>query len=221
MKKTISINISGIVFNIDEDAFDKLKLYMERLKSHFRNTEGGEEIINDIENRIAELLQSKLGSEKQVITDKDIDEVIEKMGQPSDFTEDDDQDGQEEGETTSSSQYKRLYRDPENRILGGVSSGIAAYFKIDPLWIRLLFVVFTIFPGIGILIYIILWIVVPEARTTTEKLEMKGEPVNISNIEKSISEEITQIKDKLSDLTDEAKKTFKKKVAHPDLVRTR
>lgn len=211
MKKTFTINISGIVFNIDEDAYEKLNAYLDKLKRHFKGSEGGDEIINDIETRIAEILQGKLSDTKQVISIGDIGEIIEIMGQPSEFTEED-----EPGETRSETYkspgpYKRLYRDVDNRMLGGVSSGIAAYLSIDPVWIRLIFVILTLFSGIGILIYIILWIVVPEARTTAEKLEMKGEKVNISNIEKSIQEELNSLKDKINDLTDEAKRTFKKK----------
>jgi phage shock protein PspC (stress-responsive transcriptional regulator) len=96
-------------------------------------------------------------------------------------------------------------------MLGGVCSGIGIYFNIDPLWVRLLFVVLALAPGIGILAYLILWIVVPEAATTAEKLEMRGEPINVSNIEKSIRKEVDKLKDTINELTDDAKSTFKKK----------
>jgi len=209
MKKTFNINISGIIFHIDEDAYEKLSLYLKRLKQHFDKTDSGKDIIGDIENRIAELLQEKLSDKKQVIILADIDEVITLMGEPYEFSE--------EEETSSNSQQsyqktygKRLFRDTDTRIIGGVCSGIAAYFNIDPLWVRLGFVL-AAFSGFGFLIYLILWIAIPEAHTTAERLEMKGEEVNISNIEKSIREEFNHLKNKINDLTDQAKKTYKKK----------
>jgi len=211
MKKTFTINISGIVFNIDEDAYEKLGSYLRKIKKHFQGSEGGEEIINDIESRIAEILQDKMSDKKQVVTIDDIDEIIEIMGQPDEFTEENPEEDKAEDETFEAPRYKRLYRDVDSRMLGGVCAGIAAYLKTDPVWIRLIFVVLTLFSGIGILIYLIMWIVVPEARTTAEKLEMKGRRVNISNIEKSIQDEVEHLKDKINDLTDEAKNTFKKK----------
>ncbi len=211
MKKTFTINISGIVFNIDEDAYEKLGSYLRKIKKHFQGSEGGEEIINDIESRIAEILQNKMSDKKQVVIIDDIDEIIEIMGQPDEFTGESSEENKAEDETFEAPRYKRLYRDVDSRLLGGVCAGIAAYLKTDPVWIRLIFVVLTLFSGIGVLIYLILWIVVPEARTTAEKLEMKGRRVNISNIEKSIQDEVDHLKDKINDLTDEAKNTFKKK----------
>ncbi|MCD4774099.1 MAG: PspC domain-containing protein [Bacteroidales bacterium] len=212
MKKTFNINISGIIFHIDEDAYEKLNAYLKRLKQHFTRTDGSEDIIKDIESRIAELLQEKITDKKQVVSLNDIDEVISVMGEPFEFSE--------ENEKTESQKYsrqtykpnygKRLYRDTEDRILGGVCSGIAAYFNIDSLWVRLAFVV-AAFSGFGFLIYIVLWIAIPEARTTRERLEMRGEEINISNIEKSIRDEFDHIKTKINDLTDQAKQTYKKK----------
>ena len=213
MKKTFTINISGIIFHIDEDAYEKLNKYLRTIKRHFSGTDGADEIINDIEMRIAEILQGKLSEKKEVINFTDVEEVISIMGEPSEFDDTEEEKG-ESGAPRESETYryqKRLYRDPENKILGGVSSGLGAYFNIDPVWIRLLFVLLTVFSGIGILIYIVMWIVVPVASSTAERLEMRGEPVNISNIEKSIREEVDHLKSKLNDLTDEAKKTFKKK----------
>ena len=209
MKKTFNINISGIIFHIDEDAYEKLNLYLKRLKQHFAKTDGGEDIINDIESRIAELLQEKISDKKQVITLKDIDEVISVMGEPFEFTED--EETQSKTHQTYRPAYgKRLFRNTEERIIGGVCSGIASYFNIDPLWIRLAFVV-AAFSGFGFLLYLILWIAVPEARTTRERLEMRGEEINISNIEKSIREEFDHLKTKINDLTNQAKQTYKKK----------
>ncbi|MCP4551232.1 MAG: PspC domain-containing protein [Bacteroidetes bacterium] len=207
MKKTFTINISGIIFHIDDDAYSKLNSYLSSIKRHFNNLNGKEEVIADIENRIAEILQAKLTDTKQVIGIEDIDEVILIMGQPSEFA-DEEEDSSEPSRTHHA--YKRLYRDSENKMIGGVASGIAAYLHTDPLWIRILFII-SLFTTLGIFIYVILWIALPEALTTTERLEMKGEKVNISNIEKSLKDEFDNLKGKINDLTKQAKETVKKK----------
>ncbi len=192
MNKTLNINLAGLIFHIDEDAFKQLERYLDTLKRQFRQTEGGSEIISDIENRIAELFRERNAEGKEVITLTDVLEVIEIMGQPEDYL-----DAQEEtGPSGSSSTYsgaKRLMRDSDNRVIGGVSSGVAAYFNVDVIWIRLLFIL-LFFVGPGFLVYLIMWIVIPRAKTTAEKLMMRGEPVNISNIQKSIKEEFTDVK---------------------------
>lgn len=214
MKKTFNININGIIFHIDEDAYQKLNAYLEQLKSHFRNTDGREEIISDIESRIAEILQSKLDDKKQVVGIEDVNEVIRIMGQPFEFTEEAEEAEAGSGSGEKARYYtpqKRLYRDPDNKIIGGVASGIAAYLNVDSIWIRLLFLI-ALIPGfLGLWVYIILWIVMPEAMTTAERLEMRGEPVNISNIEKSIKDEFEDLKSRLNDLSNKAKETYKKK----------
>lgn len=213
MKKTLTINISGIIFHIDEDAYDKLNAYLDTLRKHFNKTQGKDEIITDIEGRIAELLQERITDAKQVISIDDISEVIALMGEPGEF-EPDEQEVGEESEPMGAESIrgpKRLYRDPDNKVIGGVASGLAAYLNIDVLWVRLAFALFTIVWLSGALVYIVLWIAMPEARSTAEKLQMKGEKVNISNIEKSIKEEVTHLKDKINDLTNQAKKTVEKK----------
>jgi len=224
MKKTFTINISGIIFHIDEDAFDKLSNYLETIKGFFTNSEGREEIISDIESRIAEMLQAKITGGKQVITIEDIDEVIAVMGEPEQI-------GAANGAETKSAKpkeetrsHKRLYRDPDNKVLGGVCGGIGAYFNFDPVWIRVAFVVALFLFGSGPLLYIILWIIIPEAVTTAEKLEMRGEPVNVSNIEKTIQEEISGLKDRLKNIKEDAKtaysKNFRKRPKHTAAEKT-
>lgn len=216
MKKTFTINISGIIFHIDEDAYSKLNSYLSSIKIHFNNLDGREEVISDIESRIAEILQSKLNDAKQVIVLDDINEVIAIMGQPSDFADEEDEPAKK-AYSYEQAGYKRLYRDPENKMIGGVASGIGAYLHIDPLWVRILFIL-SLFTTLGAFIYIILWIVVPEAITTSERLEMKGEKVNISNIEKSIKDEFDHLKGKINDLTEQAKETVKKKSDVPKTI---
>ncbi len=211
MKKTFTINIGGIIFHIDDDAYTKLNAYLANIKKHFTKLEGCDEIIADIESRIAEILQSKLTKTKEVIVLSDINEVIERMGEPSDFIEDDEK--EEPQKSYSHQTYKRLYRDTEDKLIGGVASGIAAYFNIDPLWVRLLFVL-SIFTTLGPFIYLILWIALPEAMTAAERLEMRGKKVTISNIEKSVKEEFENIKDRFSDLSEQAKESYKKTSPH-------
>ncbi len=201
MKKTVTINISGIIFHIDEDAFEMLSSYLDRVKRHFSKSEGREEIVGDIESRIAEILQEKLTDYKQVISIEDIREVTGLMGEPDEF-------GGEEEQQETVKKSRRLYRDPDNKMIAGVSSGLGWYFDIDPVWFRGLFIVTLFFSGAGVIAYLIMWLVVPEARGTAEKLEMRGEPVNLSSIEASISHEFKELKGKLNELADEAKHTF-------------
>ena len=205
MKKTIKINISGLVFHIDEDAFEKLENYIERLKARLKGTPGESEIIADIESRIAELFQTRITAEKEVIVLGDVREVISVLGEPEEIEESGDD---TEFHSTDSRDYsyrearKRIYRDPGNRYLGGVCGGLGEYFGIDPLIFRILFIVFTLVYGVGILIYLLLWVVVPEARTRAEKLEMRGEDINITNIEKSIRREYDRVKDNVEGIRD-------------------
>jgi len=212
MKKTVSINISGIIFHIDDDAFERLSRYLNSIKRHFAKMEGKEEIITDIESRIAEVLQEKLQDNKQVISIEDIQEVISIMGEPSEMDEDSDyEEPRREYSAYSPRRPKRLYRDPDGRMIAGVSSGLAAYFNIDPVWFRIIFIVSLFISGAGLIAYIVLWIVIPQAVTTAEKLEMRGEPVNISNIERSVRDEFDNMKGKFNEFAGEAKETFKKK----------
>jgi phage shock protein PspC (stress-responsive transcriptional regulator) len=211
MKKTVSINISGIIFHIDDDAFERLSRYLNSIKRHFAKMEGKEEIITDIESRIAEVLQEKLQDNKQVISIEDIEEVISIMGEPSEMDEDNDYEEPRPYKPYTYSRGKRLYRDPDGRMIAGVASGLAAYFNIDPVWVRIIFIVSLFIGFAGFIAYVVLWIVVPEAITTAEKLEMRGEPVNISNIERSVRDEFDNVKGKFNEFAGEARETFKKK----------
>ena len=208
MNKTLNINLAGLIFHIDEDAFNRLEQYLNILKRQFSNTDGGNEIISDIETRIAELFREQTSDSKEVINMADVEQVIGIMGEPEDYLDAEEETVPPESELRGA---RRIFRDPENRIIGGVSSGLAAYFNIDPLWIRLLFVV-LFFSGPGILIYIIMWIVVPKANTTAEKLRMRGEPVNISNIQRSIRDEMRGVED--------SARNFSKKAANYDYSRS-
>ncbi len=191
MKITVSINLGGYSFNIDEDAYAELKRYLKNLELHFAGEESSSEILSDIEARMAELLRVKLTGYKQVITIEDVREVISIMGTPEDIS---DNEGPSRKEKFSTPGSHRMYRDPDKRIIGGVCSGMGAYWDIEPWIIRVIFVALSLAGGLGILVYLILYIVLPEAKTTAQKIEMKGDPVNIHNIKESVKKEFDTVR---------------------------
>ena len=201
MNKTISINLGGFFFHIDEDAYQKLSRYFDAVKRSLA-PDGRDEIMNDIESRIAELFQERIQNEKQVIGLVEIDAVIGIMGQPEDYKIDEDASNSKFNSSYyNASKPKKLYRDKDNSLLGGVAAGFGHYLNIDPLWVRILFIITTFISfGTAIIIYLILWILIPEAVTTSQKLEMKGEPINISNIERKVKEGIDEIADKIGSI---------------------
>ncbi|MCK5137167.1 MAG: PspC domain-containing protein [Bacteroidales bacterium] len=212
MKKAIKINLSGIIFHIDDDAYEKLKAYLDNISRHFSNKQESKEIIDDIESRIAELFQERITAETQVITVAIVNEVIDIMGNPEDFADSGEEPDEKHTFHESYSTSKRLYRNPENSVVGGICGGLAAYFGIDPVIFRLLFVIFFFAGGASILVYVILWIVLPKAETAAQKLEMRGEKVNVSNLEKKIREEYENVKDNVKENVSKAKNsdTYKK-----------
>jgi phage shock protein PspC (stress-responsive transcriptional regulator) len=276
MKKNISINISGIIFHIEEDGYENLRKYLDSINRYFATFEDSSEILADIESRVAEIFLSKLNEGKQVITFEDVNSLIATMGSVSDFKAAEEQEfsqKQQREQTTNTDYYtntsaagegekaftssrqllrdekrkilggvcsgmanyfsvdpvwirllfaltafaygitilvyiimwivvpgssnldepevgKKMFRDPEHKVVGGVSGGLAAYFGLDLVLVRLLFIVFTIFFGIGFLVYIVLWVALPEAKTLTDRMEMQGEPVTLSNIESNIKKNL-------------------------------
>jgi len=199
MNKTVNINLGGMFFHIDEDAYQKLTRYFDAIKRSLSKSSGQEEIIKDIEMRVSELLNEKQQSDKHVVGLKDVDEVIAVMGQPEDYIiEEDNANAPYNRDYSAPRSTKKLYRDKENGMIGGVATGLGHYFGIDAVWLKIMFLVFVFAGfGTGILAYIILWIVTPEAVTTAEKLEMNGEPVTISNIEKKVREEFDSVSGKI------------------------
>ncbi|WP_439128009.1 PspC domain-containing protein [Polaribacter sp.] len=211
MNKTININLGGFFFHIDETAYQKLKRYLESIsRSLSEDPQGKNEIIADIEARISELLSEKITDARQVVNESDIEDIIAIMGQPEDYAE---------AEVTySEANYsyqrnnasgKKLFRDGDDKFLGGVASGIGHYFDIDAIWVRLGLLALFFGAGFGIILYIILWILLPEAKTTAEKLQMEGEPVNIDNIEKKIREEFTHVSENVKDFANNASEKIK------------
>ncbi len=287
MKKNISINISGIIFHIEEDGYETLRKYLDSIKRYFASFEDSSEILSDIESRIAEIFLAKLNEGKQVITAEDVSSLIATMGSVSDFKAAEEQEFSGEFAQTESSQKqsksssshaaaKKLLRDQKRKILGGVCAGFGHYFNIDPVWprllfallvlgsygsliivyiilwivlpasedleeepsvkkmfrdtekkviggvasgvaaffgadialIRVLFVIATIFGGLGLIVYIILWIALPQAKTITERMQMQGEPVTLSNIE-------TTVKKSMNEKDQEEESTLTKIVLFP------
>ena len=210
MNKTININLGGFFFHIDEIAYQKLRTYLASIsKSLSDDAHGKNEIIADIEARISELLSEKITDARQVVSEGDIEDIIVIMGQPEDYTEEVYSDASYSYKRNSAS-GKKLFRDGDDKFLGGVASGVAHYFDIDTIWIRLLFLIVTVAGvGAGILVYIALWILLPEAKTTAEKLQMEGEAVNIDNIEKKIREEFTNVSESFRNAANQASEKIK------------
>lgn len=201
MNKTVNINLGGLFFHIDEDAYQKLNRYFDAIKRSLSNASGQDEIMKDIEMRIAEIFSEQQISDKHVIGLKEVDAMIAIMGQPEDYRL------EEEGETqaTPPPNYtktsKKLYRDIDNNLLGGVAAGFGHYLGIDALWVRLIIVLLLIGSFFTFaFIYVLLWILIPKAVTTSEKLEMTGEPVNLSSIEKKIRAEYENIEKKIENI---------------------
>lgn len=186
MNKSTIINISGIAFYIDEDAFIKLNNYLDKVHKYFETYEDKEEIIGDIENRIAEKFNEDMKNPHSVITLDKVNEVIKSMGETEDFLNEETEtqkDSKELVETEISKIKKKLYRDPENKVIGGVASGLAAYTGLNADLIRIIFVILTLVPSSpGFFIYILLLIFAPEANSITERIEMTGEPMTLENI---------------------------------------
>jgi len=173
MKITENINLAGLIFTIDQDALLKLQNYLNSIERYFGAKDERDEILTDIEARIAELFQTQLNKSKEVITIIEVDQVIEVLGMPEEFLGESRKD---EEKVNSGSTYRphKMYRDPDNRILGGVCSGMAEYFNIDHVIMRVLFVIFAFFAMGGAIVYIALWIILPPAISVTDKFEMKG-----------------------------------------------
>jgi phage shock protein PspC (stress-responsive transcriptional regulator) len=170
MDKTININLGGILFQVDEEAFRILRDYLQAINQRFANVQGGHETIEDIESRIAEIFQAQKGT-AGVITRENVEKMISVIGKPEEF----DTDEYEKEAPVYTSRKKRMYRNNNDKIVGGVCSGIAAYLNSDPVLFRILFVLFTAFFGAGFFIYVGLWIALPVARTDTQKREMYGD----------------------------------------------
>lgn len=176
MKRTIQINLAGTIFNIDDDAYEILRDYLSLVERQFRSGVEGREVINDLETRMSELFTERLKPLRQVVSVEDVNEVLKVLGAPEDIG------GRTDGGQRYSQSYsgrydgprraRRMYRDGQDKSIGGVCSGLAYYFNTDPLLLRILFVI-GLFMGFGFLLYLILWIALPQAVTTEQIREMK------------------------------------------------
>jgi phage shock protein PspC (stress-responsive transcriptional regulator) len=192
MKVTVNINLGGYAFNVDDDAYERLRQYMKSLEKEFSGEPGVSEIMSDIEGRISELFKARLNAYKQVITMKDVEEVMAILGSPELIS------GSEPAGEVPPRSSRRMYRDPDRRVFGGVCAGVSAYLDWDPLILRIIFAILIFAGGFGLGLYLILWIVLPEAKTTAQKLEMRGDPVTIDNIKDSVRQEFETVKKKMN-----------------------
>ncbi len=202
MKKTLTVNLGGTVFHIDEDAYQLLDKYLSNLRLHFRKEEGSDEIMNDFELRISELFSEKVRLGYSVITIEHAEEVIKRMGKPEEiFGESASEETKEEykAKVETVSTKRRLFRNPDDRILGGVASGFAAYMGWDPTAVRLALILLMFFYGVTIPVYLILWLVVPMANTAADKLQMRGESVTIENIGKTVTDGFEKVSNNVND----------------------
>jgi phage shock protein PspC (stress-responsive transcriptional regulator) len=199
MNKTIIININGIVFHIEEDAYEILKSYMTDVQRHFLNSADSLEITTDIENRIAEMFNEILLKEgKQVVVVQDVNTVVEQMGSVEDFeTVEDGEKPHAQPAFAYSTESRRLFRDPDDHLVAGVCAGIANYFDFNPVWIRLLFALAVAFAGTGFILYVILWIVVPKAVTRADRMAMKGQKLDLQGFKTNFEEELNTVKGNL------------------------
>lgn len=188
MNKTISIHIQGFAFILEEQAYEALQKYLADLAQILQNEEGKDEILQDIELRIVELLQEQVG--ERVVQLDQIQRIIELLGSPEAFEDQEQPKASAQGAAHANVSYeqKRFFRDTDTAILGGVTSGVAAYFNIDVVFVRVAFVLFTMVFGSGIPIYLLLWIITPAAKTASEKLQMKGMPINVESIKSEFKE---------------------------------
>lgn len=201
MNKTVTANISGVVFHIETDAYEKLHQYLNTIRNYFVDSDGTDEIMADIEARIAELFKEILDEGKDVITMVNVQKVIGIMGEPEQYMDEEPSSEYTHQQYTrnNNTKSKKLYRDPDDNILGGVCSGLGHYFGIDRIWLRAAFLIAVIAGfGTGFIVYLILWIIVPSAKNTAEKLEMKGEPINVQNIGNTIKDEFDSFKKKVN-----------------------
>jgi phage shock protein PspC (stress-responsive transcriptional regulator) len=199
MNKTITCNIAGLVFNVEEQAYEKLNAYLKAVKNTLINKEGGEEVYADIEGRVAEIFTERLSSRQEVVLEKDVEYVITAMGEPQDFILDDDYAKEsynpkiDTGFNTNKKSEKTLMRDTDNGVIAGVCSGLSAYLGWDVVFVRILFLLALFLTGFGFIVYIVLWIAAPEAKSSTDRLRMRGEPITLDTISQEVAEAVERV----------------------------
>jgi phage shock protein PspC (stress-responsive transcriptional regulator) len=216
MKKTLSIHIGKQLFTIEEDAYSLLQSYLERLERKFQNEQGKEEIIEDIEYRFAELFASYLQSSRVVVEESDVKQAIDSLGQIEDFEAENENVNEETNSkkdnsekqnfnSTNASGQKRLFRDTDNRILGGVCAGLSHYLGIDVVFVRIIFIL-CLMLGFGFGLYLVLWIVFPSIKSPADRLQMQGKAVTVDTIKEEFNKAGQRIKNDTKDLDKRIKK---------------
>ncbi len=186
MKQTLTVNLNGIVFHIDNDAYEMLQDYLQKVESNL-NSEDVADVLQDIEARIGELFTEMLRKQGvQVVNVAMTEQVMQQLGDPEMFADDEESGVKSQESGQKRPIKKRLYRDVDNDLLGGVCAGLGAYFGIDAIWFRLLLVFFMVVYGAGFFLYLLLWIIVPAARTAAQRLEMRGIEPSVGNIEQEV-----------------------------------
>ncbi len=189
MKKALQISLAKTLFTIEEDAYARLEEYLSAVRKHFSATAGSAEIIDDIEGSIAEQLIER---KERIVSIEIIEAILAKMGKVEDFDDGISSESSPKRESTTGG--KKLYRNPSDAIIAGVCSGIAAYFGWETLWVRLGFFALTFLNGFGFLLYIVLWVIMPEAKSAAQKLEMTGTPVTLENLSETVRERVNEIR---------------------------
>ncbi|MDR1356710.1 MAG: PspC domain-containing protein [Tannerellaceae bacterium] len=210
MKKTLTVNLGGTVFHIDEDAYQLLEKYLSNLRIHFSKEEGVDEVMSDFELRISEILNERIRLGYEVITIEHVETVIKRMGKIEDIFGEESSHSEPEVEastqqTTRERVGRRFFRNPDDRILGGVCGGLAAYMGWDPTPVRLLLFLLMFLYGVTIPVYLILWLVVPTAKTATERLQMRGESITVENIGKTVTDGFEKVSSNVKDYVNSGK----------------
>jgi phage shock protein PspC (stress-responsive transcriptional regulator) len=181
MKRVLNVGIGGVSFTIDEDAYNKLEKYLEKFRQRIKMGSQTSDVMEDIEQRIAELFTFELKTKQSVVNMTIVDKVIAQLGMPDGETMDD---FDIPGSTYDYIRYsKRLYRDPDNKTIAGVCSGLGHYFNVDITLMKIIFLI-LLFTTFGFWIYIVIWIVTPEAVTPAQKCEMRGMPATAENMKR-------------------------------------
>lgn len=194
MKKTVHVNVGGFAFVMEETAYEQLSMYLNNVRHNLGNDVDANEVMNDIEARIAEIFREALRtSGKQVVEIILIDQVISVMGKPEDYG-DGSENNKTQEQTYQEPTQRTLFRDGENKMVGGVASGLANYFGWDPVVVRIIFVLLLFGFGVGATIYVVLWMIIPEAKSTADKLRMRGQPVNVDTIKQRFNDFKSDVK---------------------------
>ena len=189
MNESLTLSLGQTLFHAERPAYDRLKAYLDAVAKVLAGTDGDEEILLEVEHRMAELFQAILGEAHRALTLQEVVQVCDQMGDPSAFGDEGDA---EDARSDHPESKKRLFRDTEEGFLGGVAAGLAHRFSLDPVIVRLLFVL-AFFAGFGVPAYLLMWLVTPAARSASDRVQMRGRPVTLGNIKDSVQVELDRV----------------------------